>query len=112
MNIQSRIFDSSTYEKTLEKINHLLGGISDKSESQVIEDYWRKASNYIAILYGIDTALEHDESDEESMSDILIKETDYILQEGKKLEDILSSGDIIKKIKKLFRECIVPIGLK
>ena len=112
MNEQINTFDAATAEKSLDRIKPLLGTISDKSASRDVEEFWRKASNYIGVLYGMDAALEKGDADEEAMGKLFARETDAILNEGKKLDEAIANKEVISKIKKLFRECLIPIGMK
>lgn len=112
MKVQENHFDISIQASMMEKIRPLLLKITGDSDKQLIEDFWQKATRYFGIIYGLDAALERGEIDEESASDVLIMETDIILPEGKKLEDALTNHEAIKKLKALFRECVIPLGIK
>lgn len=112
MNQQIKFFNKSAFKNTLAKINPLLGSITSSRDRKSVEDFWEKASNYFGILFGIDSAIEDGQIGEEVASRYVIDETNAILQEAKKLEESLPNRDLIKKIKKLFRECGIPVGMK
>jgi hypothetical protein len=112
MNKQLSFFESGVHEKTLGKIKPLLSIITSGHDRKAVEDFWEKASRYFGVLFGIDSAIEDGQLDEESASKMVIEETDAILQEGKKLEESIENSDLIRKIKKLFRESGIPVGMK
>jgi extracellular factor (EF) 3-hydroxypalmitic acid methyl ester biosynthesis protein len=112
MNTQLSFFESAIQQKTMEKSKPLLSTITNDHDRKAVEDFWEKASLYFGVLFGIDSAIEEGQLDEETASKLVIKETDAILQEGKKLEESIQNSDLIRKIKKLFRECGIPVGMK
>ncbi len=112
MIVQEKHIDVSIQVSMMEKIRPLLSKITGDSDKQLIENFWQKACRYFGIIYSLETAMERGEIDDESASNILIRETDIILPEGKKLEDALNYHDGIKNLKKLFRECVIPLGIK
>jgi extracellular factor (EF) 3-hydroxypalmitic acid methyl ester biosynthesis protein len=112
MKVQERYFEPSIQTSMMEKIHPLLAKITSSSEKELVENFWRKATRYFGVIYGLEAALEQGEIDEEHASDILIKETDTILPEGKKLEDAIQNNDHMRMIKKVFRECVIPLGIK
>lgn len=96
----------------MEKIQPLTSKISSVNEKHLIEDFWRKATRYFGIIYGLEEALEKGDIGEEEASSILIRETDIILPEGKKLEEAVNNSDHMKTVKRIFRECVIPLGIK
>ncbi len=112
MKVQEKYFDAAMQTSMMEKIHPVLSKTTGENEKRLIEEFWQKATRYFGIIYGLDAAMERGELDEESASDILIQETDIILPEGKKLEDDINNVELMKKIKRTFRECVIPLGLK
>jgi len=112
MNKQLTFFNKKASKKTLEKIKPLLASITNSRDMKIVEDFWEKVSNYFGILFGIDNAIEDGQIGEEAASKYVIDETNAILLEAKKLEESLHNSDLIRKIKKLFRECGIPVGMK
>ncbi len=96
----------------MEKIKPLLAEISDAGDRRLVEEFWSAVGLYIGIFYGISSALEEGRTDQESGSQVVIHETDAMLSKGGKLEESLRDPALIKKIKKLFRECAMPLGAK
>lgn len=96
----------------MEKIKPLLAEISDSADRRLVEEFWTVAARYIGIFHGVNSALEEGRTDQEAGSEIVIRETDSMLSEGKKLEESLGNPVLIKKIKTLFRECAIPLGAK
>ena len=96
----------------MEKIKPLLEEISNAGDRRLIEDFWTGVGRYLGIFHGVKSAIEEGSTDRESGSEIVIQETDAILTEGKKLEESLRNPELIKKIKKLFRESAIPLGVK
>jgi extracellular factor (EF) 3-hydroxypalmitic acid methyl ester biosynthesis protein len=112
MNKQLTFFNKKASKKTLEKIKPLLSSITNSRDMKVVDDFWEKVSNYFGVLFGIDNAIEDGQIGEEAASKYVINETNEILLEAKKLEESLHNSDLIRKIKKLFRECGIPVGMK
>jgi len=107
-----KYFDSSLCKHTLLKIHPLLEGITRDRDRKLVTEFWYKVAHYLGVQFGIDAALETDRLQEEPASEIVTSMTDAILGEGKKLEDALEDTALIKKIKQLFRECGIPVGMK
>lgn len=97
---------------TMEQIRPLLAEIHDAADRRLVEGFWELVGRYIGIFHGIDSAMDEGRTDREQSSAIVTRETDAILLEGKKLEDALANPELIKKIKKLFRNCAIPLGAK
>jgi hypothetical protein len=112
MNKQLTFFNKTASNNTLAKIKPLLSSITNSRDRKAVEDFWEKVSNYFGVLFGIDNAIQDGQIGEEVASETVIHETDAILLEAKKLEDLVQNTDLIKKIKKLFRECGIPVGMK
>ncbi len=112
MKVQEVYFDEVKQASIKEKINPLLEKTSNENEKRLIAEFWEKAAAYFGRLFGIDKAIDQGLIGEEPASDIVIEETDAILEEGKKLEQSINNPDLIKKVKKLFRECGIPVGIK
>jgi len=96
----------------MEKIKPLLAEISDAGDRRLVEDFWTVAARYIGIFQGVNSAMDEGRTDPEEGCTIVIRETDAMLSEGKKLEDSLGNPALTRKVKKLFRECAIPIGAK
>ncbi|HOT46487.1 MAG TPA: class I SAM-dependent methyltransferase [Spirochaetota bacterium] len=112
MKVQEKYFDQATQATIKEKIKPLLDSVTNEKEKRLISEFWEKASAYFGQLFGIDRAIDQGLIGEDPASDIVIEETDAILEEGKKLEESIDNPELIKKIKKLFRECGIPVGIK
>jgi extracellular factor (EF) 3-hydroxypalmitic acid methyl ester biosynthesis protein len=112
MKVQEKYFDSVIQTSMMEKIRPLLDTLNDNNARHMVENFWSKASRYFGVLFGINKAIEEGILYEEPASDIVIQETEAILQEGKILEESLNNTEIIKKVKIIFRECGIPVGLK
>jgi extracellular factor (EF) 3-hydroxypalmitic acid methyl ester biosynthesis protein len=112
MNVKENFIDVTVQTSMMDKIQPLTTKISNVSEKHLIEDFWCKATRYFGIIYGLEEALKNGDIDELNASDILIRETDIILPEGKKLEESLNNSDQIKTVKRIFRECVIPLGIK
>lgn len=111
MKVMEKYFDPKIQASMAKKIEPLLGTLDTRSRD-LVEHFWNKASHYFGIIYELTAAIERGELDMVAASDISVKETYAILNEGKTLEDALKNDAVIKKIKNLFRECGIPIGIK
>ncbi len=107
-----KYFDASACKRTLEKISPLLDEISTDSARDQVMGFWQKAAHYMGVIFALDAAMEDGRLQEEPASGTVAAMTDAILQEGKKLEDSLEDPALIKKVKQLFRECGIPVGMK
>jgi extracellular factor (EF) 3-hydroxypalmitic acid methyl ester biosynthesis protein len=112
MQNHSPFIDHKKQEEIMEKIRPLLEEISNAGDRRLIEEFWTVVGRYIGIFHGVNSAIEEGRTDQESGSEIVMRETDAMLVEGKKLEKSLDNPALIKKIKKLFRECAIPLGAK
>ncbi|OHD63387.1 MAG: hypothetical protein A2176_00405 [Spirochaetes bacterium RBG_13_51_14] len=106
------LFDSAAYNLTLGKINPLLREIPDDDDKKLVDEFWRKAARYFGTIYGIDKAIENGQTKKEDACGPGIEKTYEILHEGEQLNKSLKDGGLIKKIKMLFRECGIPVGIK
>ncbi|HPV41136.1 MAG TPA: class I SAM-dependent methyltransferase [Spirochaetota bacterium] len=112
MKVQEKFFDEATHASIKEKIQPLLARVTNEKEKRLVSEFWDKASTYFGQLFGIDKAIDQGLIGEDPASDIVIEETDAILEEGKKFEESINNLELIKKVKKLFRECGIPVGIK
>jgi extracellular factor (EF) 3-hydroxypalmitic acid methyl ester biosynthesis protein len=104
--------DLKKQEEIMERIKPLLAEIRNAGDRRLVEDFWTVVGRYIGIFHGLNSAIDEGRTDQEEGCNIVIRETDSMLSEGKKLEDSLGNPALIKKIKKLFRECAIPLGAK
>ncbi len=110
MNIEEKILDQDSIRDSIEP---LLEKITDKDEKEAIKEFWYKHSiGYFDLLNRIDVSIQEGKVTPESEWEKVIKATEEVLLEGDRLEKILNDKDIIKEIKKLFREAGLLWGAK
>jgi extracellular factor (EF) 3-hydroxypalmitic acid methyl ester biosynthesis protein len=112
MHRHSPLINHKKQEEVMKKIKPLLAEVSSANDRRLIEEFWTVVGQYLGTIHGLQTAVEEGRTDRESGIEIATRETDVMLIEGKKLEDSLRNPLLIKKIKNLFRECAIPIGVK
>lgn len=111
MNKKKEYFDSAIYSASLNKIGPLLDGITSPEQLNTVKEFWDRSAHYFGVIFAIKTAIESGKIGEEAAYEIVNRETEAILMEGKNIEDSVQDESLIKNIKKLFRECGLPMGM-
>ncbi|HOO70387.1 MAG TPA: class I SAM-dependent methyltransferase [Spirochaetota bacterium] len=95
------------------RITPVLDRVTDADHKAAIENFWNKyVIDYFTKLASIDNSIKKEEIKAAEASNDVIIETDRVLKEGDKLEDLLKNPELIKKIKGLFRISGAPYGLQ
>ena len=97
----------------LKRIEPLLETVKSENHKKAIKKFWEEdVVSYLLKVASIDNAIKKGEIDAPTASKDVLIETNKVLKQGDKLEDILNDSEYLKKIKGLFRISGAPYALQ